>query len=352
MSPGCAGSSAGSSIQSGGSARGAGRVDGRGEAIGEVRGEAHPHAHHGGLRRAEGLREADCIGQHGLGPAGRLGERKDALLQVDEHEGGRARVEGERLVGHGGFLEIASGLASAESDFQSMRMASQKSTPTGSPPGRSRAAAAPEPAARQRRARGHLRAEALLESAAAVFARKGYEAATMTEIAAQADSAIGSLYQFFRTKEAVAAAVLDAQLAELWQRLDAVAGRAPALQTAELAAALAGLFVAFRAAHPSFERLVEAPGAPQDVVGDACRRVRERVRYILERHAPGADRALLRALAPVVQHVMKAAVRLNADLRGAERAAALRELEAMLAVHLAARLADRGARARGAARRP
>jgi AcrR family transcriptional regulator len=213
------------------------------------------------------------------------------------------------------------------------------STPTGTAAGRSRATAAPEPAARQRRARGHLRVEALLESAAEVFARKGYEAATMTEIAAQADSAIGSLYQFFRTKDAVAAAVLGAQLEELWRRLDAVAEAAPGLPTAELATTLAGLLVAFRTAHPSFERLIEAPGAPQEVVGDSRRRVRERVRHILERHAPGADRALVRTLAPVVQHVMKAAIQLNADLRGAERAAALRELEAMLAAHLEARFA-------------
>ena len=97
------------------------------------------------------------------------------------------------------------------------------STPTGSAAGRSRAVETPGATPRQRRARGHLRVEALLESAAEVFASKGYDAATMTEIAAQADSAIGSLYQFFRTKEAVAAAVLGAQLEELRRRLDDVA---------------------------------------------------------------------------------------------------------------------------------
>jgi len=57
-------------------------------------------------------------------------------------------------------------------------------------------------------------------------------------------------------------------------------------------------------------------------------------------HKRGAVRwDLVRTLAPVVQHVMKAAIQLNADLRGAERAAALRELEAMLAAHLEARFA-------------
>lgn len=59
-----------------------------------------------------------------------------------------------------------------------------------------------------RRRRGEIRVAALLESAAATFAEKGYQAATMTEIAARADAAIGSLYQFFPSKEALAAALL------------------------------------------------------------------------------------------------------------------------------------------------
>jgi len=46
-----------------------------------------------------------------------------------------------------------------------------------------------------KRARGKQRVAELLEAAAAVFAEKGYEAATMTEIAARARAPIGSLYQ-------------------------------------------------------------------------------------------------------------------------------------------------------------
>lgn len=60
-----------------------------------------------------------------------------------------------------------------------------------------------------RRRRGELRVAALLEAAASTFAEKGYEAATMTEIAARAGAAIGSLYQFFPSKEALAAAILQ-----------------------------------------------------------------------------------------------------------------------------------------------
>jgi hypothetical protein len=43
-------------------------------------------------------------------------------------------------------------------------------------------------------------------------------------------------------------------------------------------------------------------------------------------------------MAPVVQHVMKSAVQLRADLAGAELRAAARELDTMLVGYLMARL--------------
>ncbi len=199
------------------------------------------------------------------------------------------------------------------------------------------AAAAAAPRA-PRRARGQLRVEALLTAAAEVFAAKGFDAATMTEIAAQSESSIGSLYQFFRTKEAVADALMGLQVDDLWKRLDALEARAARLRTTELGAALSVCFVDFRAGHPSFATLLERPGPPSPLIAGVRRTVRERVEGILAAHAPQADRKLLHAMAPVVQHAMKTAVQLGGDLEGAELKAAARELEAMLAGYLVQRL--------------
>ena len=199
------------------------------------------------------------------------------------------------------------------------------------------AAAAAAPRA-PRRARGQLRVEALLTAAAEVFAAKGFDAATMTEIAAQSESSIGSLYQFFRTKEAVADALMGLQVDDLWKRLDALEARAARLRTTELGAALSVCFVDFRAGHPSFATLLERPGPPSPLIVGVRRTVRERVEGILAAHAPQADRKLLHAMAPVVQHAMKTAVQLRGDLEGAELKAAARELEAMLAGYLVQRL--------------
>ncbi len=207
-----------------------------------------------------------------------------------------------------------------------------------SPPAATTIAGAPRA---PRRARGQLRVEALLSSAAEVFTQKGFDAATMTEIAAQAESSIGSLYQFFRTKEAVAEALVHAQVDALWQCLDGLAGAAAAMTAPELGHALAVCLVDFRASHPSFAPLVERPGPPSPQVVGVRRKVREHVEAILVRHAPQADRKLLRAMAPVVQHVMKSAVQLRGDLAGAELKAAARELETMLTGFLVARLGPR-----------
>jgi AcrR family transcriptional regulator len=58
------------------------------------------------------------------------------------------------------------------------------------------------------RANGKLRVAAILEAAAGVIGEKGYESATMAEIASRSGTKIGSLYRFFPNKESVADTIL------------------------------------------------------------------------------------------------------------------------------------------------
>jgi AcrR family transcriptional regulator len=60
----------------------------------------------------------------------------------------------------------------------------------------------------QRRS-GKLRVAALMEAGAAVIAERGFEAATMAEVAARAGAPIGSLYRFFPNKEVLADALIE-----------------------------------------------------------------------------------------------------------------------------------------------
>ena len=60
-----------------------------------------------------------------------------------------------------------------------------------------------------KRERGRQRVAAIMDAAVELFSEKGYDAATMTEIAARSSTAIGSLYRFFPSKEALADALLQ-----------------------------------------------------------------------------------------------------------------------------------------------
>ena len=127
---------------------------------------------------------------------------------------------------------------------------------------RAKKAAPAEPARPPRRRRGHDRVAELLAAARAVFIEKGTEAATMTEIAARAGAAIGSLYQFFPTKEALADAVhvaeAEAMLTELEALRRAVAGKTGRRPDAgALADRLFRLLVDFLDAHPGFVVLAD-----------------------------------------------------------------------------------------------
>jgi len=186
-----------------------------------------------------------------------------------------------------------------------------------------------------RRERGRLRVAALLDAAGAVFADKGFDGATMTEIAARADAAIGSLYQFFPTKELLAEAVMTRDIAALLERLAAFEAAAATWPPAELADRLVLALIEFRADHPGFAILLNATGVPAEKAAAAGRAVRARVRAILAA-GQGWPAERLDAAAVAVQQVMKGAVAVKAEADPIWPAA-LDELRTMLRLYLADR---------------
>jgi AcrR family transcriptional regulator len=80
----------------------------------------------------------------------------------------------------------------------------------------------PRKSASQERSR--LTVEALLEATARVLMKDGYDGASTNKIAAVAGVSIGSLYQYFPSKEALVAAVIDRHMHEMMQAVrDALA---------------------------------------------------------------------------------------------------------------------------------
>jgi AcrR family transcriptional regulator len=197
------------------------------------------------------------------------------------------------------------------------------------------------PAREPKRARGKQRVAALLDAGAAVFAEKGYDAATMTEIAERAGAAIGSLYQFFPSKEALAEALFD-QFAERWA---ASFARVEELAPGRSARELADLFIDHklrqrtdRDAAIALSSAVAGIVERRKPLGD---KLRERIASILRIGNPELGQDEAAAAAVIVNQVMKMIPALAAGED--ERAAALvSEARKLMALYLADALSRRG----------
>jgi AcrR family transcriptional regulator len=175
----------------------------------------------------------------------------------------------------------------------------------------------------------------LLAAASGCFAEKGFDAATMTEIAARAGASIGSLYQFFPTKELLAEALMVEHGEALNARMERLVAQASGWDTDELAARLIRTFADYRRQHPSFVALTEAAGAlPSSLSRTIRQRMRDYLCQILAIHAPGLAAGELRPAAMVVQQLMKAAVALQNEQPASLRNAAQAQLRRALANYL------------------
>jgi AcrR family transcriptional regulator len=185
-----------------------------------------------------------------------------------------------------------------------------------------------------KRARGKQRVAELLEAATAVFTEKGYEAATMTEIAARAGAPIGSLYQFFPVKEALADTLIQNYAALVSADLLALEARAG--QT-DIRTLVEGLFGVLRA-HPR-ERTAALPLA-EARMDERTRRatfrhmLRKHIAAILRAHEPLLPAEVARDMAIVVLQLMKAASMLSDEEGLPGRAAGLRELQELAVLYL------------------
>lgn len=189
-----------------------------------------------------------------------------------------------------------------------------------------------------KRARGKQRVAELLAAAAAVFAEKGYEAATMTEIAARAGAPIGSLYQFFPAKEALADMLVQNFVALLAADLQELEARAAEIDNQTLVERLFGLL----RSHPH-ERAVALP-LVEARMDEPTRRttfrhmLRKRIAAILRMHAPSLPAETARDMAVVVLQMMKAVSSLSDEEGLPGRVAGMRDLQALAVQYLEQRL--------------
>ncbi|KMQ84273.1 transcriptional regulator [Lasius niger] len=186
--------------------------------------------------------------------------------------------------------------------------------------------------------RGLKRVERLLASAAEVFAKHGYAAATMTEIAAKARASIGSLYQFFPNKHSLAIALLERYDYLLMHNFKALAARAADLTIAQLAASLLHQLSDLKCQREAVLALLTSPGA----LGEQRKVLRQRLEsgiiQVLLAHTPGLAPETCQAIAQWVAIQLKAAAALPEGLSPVQVAAIYRELGEALQLYLQMKL--------------
>src|SRR5882724_8954041 len=177
--------------------------------------------------------------------------------------------------------------------------------------------------------RGKARVAALLAAGAAVFAEKGYDAATMTEVAAKAGASIGSLYQFFPTKELLATALHEEMLDRLLRHLDDISENAAGRTAAELADLLE-----FLVRNPAFTALADRRDIDKKRKQATRARLRRQIADLLSQASPplSPERAWIMAI--IVLHLMRAAISLSESDDISTRDTVLSELRRMLRAHL------------------
>ncbi|MBB6249961.1 TetR/AcrR family transcriptional regulator [Nitrospirillum iridis] len=164
-----------------------------------------------------------------------------------------------------------------------------------------------------KRARGRLRVAAILDAAVAVFTEKGFDAATMTEVAARSRTAIGSLYRFFPSKDALAEALLRRYSDRATAGLSVIAGHSPRLTPTALADALVDLMQDLAGERSMMKVLMmdrrgDAPEVlrAEDKRGRLRAAIRGHIAHVLSVHAPTLPPERMATVAGMLLHLMKA----------------------------------------------
>jgi AcrR family transcriptional regulator len=187
--------------------------------------------------------------------------------------------------------------------------------------------------------RGEDRVETLLAAAIEEFSAAGYEAATMSSIAARARASIGSLYQFFPNKEAVARALRTRQIGDAEREWRSLAGAIEPGDVAGFVDRFVPIMTGFVDQHPAFLPLLDAPSST--VPSGARSSLRLQMSRILVTLHPMLRPVEADRIAEAVLNINKAMMGLFARSAPKDRAWITVEYRAVLGAYLSSRPAPR-----------
>ncbi len=182
------------------------------------------------------------------------------------------------------------------------------------------------------RRRGHERVAGLMAAASSLFVERGFDATTMTQIAARAGASIGSLYLFFPTKPVLAQSMLISLADRMSAQLDALLARSAGWTAATLACALLDEQADFLTHNPVYTVLVEVPGDDEWRIA-VRRRRRLQIAALFAQADPPLPDGQPERLAVIIPQLMRMSVMLAGEPK-ALRDGVLADLRAMLRQHL------------------
>ncbi|WP_258002343.1 TetR/AcrR family transcriptional regulator [Burkholderia sp. WAC0059] len=179
--------------------------------------------------------------------------------------------------------------------------------------------------------------DALLEAAGNVIAERGFEAATMTQIAQLAGMSIGASYQYFPNKEALAFELRRRCGDEMDARFSALIEAGEPVPLPDLVERLFDLMIGLMEAYPAYLTLLSVPlGFRRDVA--ARNRLRRRFAVLFQRYNASLDADEAYRIAEVMLQVMKSLNPLYAVAKPKERKLLVAEYKGVLSAWLAGRL--------------
>jgi AcrR family transcriptional regulator len=184
------------------------------------------------------------------------------------------------------------------------------------------------------RERGRRRVAALEQAAASLFAEKGYDAVTMTEIAARAGAPIGSLYQFFPSKEAVADALLNRFGERLDDAFNGIAKQATTLTIPELVDTLLDLKAGFREERAAAAAVIESRQESSTRAAELKVSLSRHIARVLRAKIPKLPPKRAEGMALIVVQLMKVAGALSAETDLKIRDRGLTELKHLMYLYL------------------
>jgi AcrR family transcriptional regulator len=192
---------------------------------------------------------------------------------------------------------------------------------------------------RQRRERGERRIAAILAAAAGLFAERGFDGTSMAGIAQASDTAIGSLYQFFQSKEAIVDALAE-QFIAAWRAHQAAFADDDGRPMRERIDRALDARLAFHEKHRALQTFLEADPARASSVRAVQEEVESVLPLLMKRYpalAPARLRRTVRVVNAMVRGVMPVLVE---EPNARARARLLAETKAAIVAVVEARIEE------------